>query len=298
MASSGSVRSLAQADVEVSDYADAVNELDELHFSLEEQVVEEPVPLTRKKTLPPTPGAFTTSMIPTGALPPPTPFAPLGRPMGRDTPPPVEMEPVLLLEKRKADGRAQTRGRARRLPAEDTQKNVLHLLAQPKRGRTMSETPVPHNLRIASIADVSSHLATAKTLREVAELCVAFMATRFDRVVIADARDGVPHVLASSGIVDPRGFAPAVMRSPGVQEMLVRRDAYYGAALTTQDWLAFFRALAGPLPGAVFVATLKREGKPAYVFYGDHRDLALRQDVKDTVVLLREAANAFSAVSS
>jgi hypothetical protein len=83
-----------------------------------------------------------------------------------------------------------------------------------------------------------------------------------------------------------------------VQEMLVRRDAYYGAALTTPDWLALFRSLGGPLPGAVFVATLKRDGKPAFIFYGDHRDLALRQDVKDTFVLLREAANAFSAVSS
>jgi serine/threonine-protein kinase len=278
VASTGNVRSLAEADQELEGYADAVNELDELHFKLEEQL-EEPVPLTRKKTLPPTAGIFTTGMIPTGALPPP----------GKPTPPPVELEPVLLLEKRK-DTLPPTAGP----PPEDTQKAILHLLTAHKR----TQTPVPANLRITSIADVSSHLATAKTLREVAELCVAFLATRFDRVVVADGRETVPQVLASSGVADPRGFPAAVMRSPGVQEMLVRRDAYYGAALTTPDWLSFFRALGGPLPGAVFVATLKRDGKPAFVFYGDHRDLALRQDVKDTVVLLREAANAFSAVSS
>ena len=41
----------------------------------------------------------------------------------------------------------------------------------------------------------------------------------------------------------------------------------------------------------------KRDGKPAFLFYGDHRDQTLRADVKDAVVLLREAANAFSLVS-
>ena len=58
-----------------------------------------------------------------------------------------------------------------------------------------------------------------------------------------------------------------------------------------------YRSRAYPKwPGALFVATLKRDGKPAFLFYGDHKDLGLRQDVKDTVVLLREAANAFTTV--
>ena len=268
VASSGSVNRLAQADTELSGYADAVNELDELHFRLEESR-DEPVPLTTRKSIPPTPpSAFTTGMIGSGELPPP--------------------EPVMLLSKKKELTAPPA--------AHDTQNEALHLLVQPKRGTGMTQTPVPANLRITSIADVSSHLATAKTAREVAELCVAFLATRFDRVVIADLRDQAPQVLATSGLVDPRAFPAAVIRGQGMQEMLVRRDAYYGAAMSSPDWLGYFRALGGSLPGALFVATLKRDGKPAFLFYGDHKDLGLRQDVKDTVVLLREAANAFTTV--
>ncbi len=292
VASGGNVSRLAQADVEISGFADAVNELDELRFALEDEVATgEPVMLTRRKSQPPMPGvAFTTSMIPTGALPPPTPPPPKTQDE-MPAPAPVEAEPVLLLDKKKPPAVATAA-----LPAEDTQKSALHLLVTHKRG--MTQTPVPANLRIASIADVSSHLATAKTVREVAELCVAFLATRFDRAVVADMRDALPQMLASSGLVDPGGFPAAVLRSQGLREMLLRRDAYYGAALSTPDWLGFFRALGGAMPGALFVATLKRDGRPAFLFYGDHRDLALRPDVKDTVVLLREAANAFGAVAA
>jgi hypothetical protein len=279
VASGGTVNKLAQADREIETYADAVNELDELRFKLEEESAEEPVPLTTRKTNPPTPlTVFTTAMIPTGELPPPT----------RPSPAPVDVEPLMLLEQRKEPSQSQ--------PPEDTQKDALHLLVQPKRGG-QTDTPVPRNLRIASIAEVSSHLATAKTAREVAELCVAFLATRFDRVVVADARESAPRILASSGVVDKNGFAAAVMNGSGMQEMLKRRDAYYGGAAGTADWLAFFRQLGGAVPGAIFVATLKLDGRPAFLFYGDHRDLGLRQDVKDTVVLLREAANAFSTVA-
>jgi hypothetical protein len=171
-------------------------------------------------------------------------------------------------------------------PANDTHEAALHLLTSPKRVRS-------GNLRIASIAEASSHLATAKTAREVAELCVAFLATRFDRAVVGDTRG--PLLLASAGVAEPPTFFSAVGTCSGMQDMLVRRDAYYGGALASPDWLSFFRTLGGALPGAMFVATLKREGAPAYLFYGDHRDPHLRSDVRDAVVLLREAARAFSA---
>jgi hypothetical protein len=148
----------------------------------------------------------------------------------------------------------------------------------------MVETPVPQRRTIASVAEVSQLLAEARTARDVGELCVAFLSTRFDRTFVIDMRSGAPQVLASTGVNDPGGVPGAVVRCQSLGEMLLRKDAYYGAAIASPDWLALFRTLGGSLPGAVFVGALKR----------DHRDMNLHPEVKDTVVLMREAASAFS----
>jgi hypothetical protein len=182
-------------------------------------------------------------------------------------------------------------------PPEDTSATALHLLKNPSRKAQITQTPAPARVTIASVAEVSTHMASAKTSREVAELAVAFLATRFDRTFVVDMRGGTPQVLASLGIADLGGIPGAVLRCQSLQEMLLRKDAYYGPAIASPDWLSFFRTLSGSLPGAVFVGALKREGAAAFFFYGDHRDMALRQDVKDTVTLMREAAGAFSSVS-
>jgi serine/threonine protein kinase len=301
--STGSLGRRAGADVELEGFAAAVSELDDFNFSsLDEEAAEpppEPVPLTRRKTgasmpavgMPPPGGPpseneiFTTAMIPFEM---PSPGAQ-----------PKPEEPVLLVRKKTLPPMPAV-PIAAAPPPEDTQKAALHLLTQKKPRPVVLEraaTPAPANLRISSIAEVSSHLAKATTSREVAELCAAFLATRFDRAAIVDLRDRGPQLLASTGIVDAAGFPGAVLRCAGLRDMLGRKDAYYGPGLSTPDWLGFFRALGSYLPGAMFVATLKREGTPAFLFYGDHRDVALRQEVRDTVVLLREAATAFGAVA-
>ena len=55
-------------------------------------------------------------------------------------------------------------------------------------------------------------MAQAKTSREVAELAIAFLATRFDRTFVVDMRGGTPQVLASQGIPDLGGIPGAVLR--------------------------------------------------------------------------------------
>jgi len=79
-------------------------------------------------------------------------------------------------------------------------------------------------------------------------------------------------------------------------ELAARREAYYGPAMMGPDWMPWFGALGGSAPGAMFVGGLQCEGRPAFVFYADQKDITLRPMVKDTVVLLREAAAALSLV--
>jgi hypothetical protein len=248
--------------------------LDELDFKLE-SVNEEPMLLTRRKTgLPPQNESVVLAI---GSMPPPE-------------------EPVLLSASQKKPAPTPHPSAP---PAADTSDAALHLLKQvkPAKRPQIVQTPTPARLTIHSIAEVASHMAQAKTAREVAELAVAFLATRFDRTFVVDMRGGTPQVLASLSIPDVGGIPGAVIRCQSLREMLLRKDAYYGPAIASPDWLGFFRTLSGSLPGAVFVGALKREGAAAFFFYGDHRDMTLRPDVKDTVTLMREAAGAFSSVS-
>jgi serine/threonine protein kinase len=155
--------------------------------------------------------------------------------------------------------------------------------------------------RIDSVAQVAGWLSTAKTTREVGELCAAFLSTRFDRVLIMDLRQPLPVTMAQVHMGGRSGLSlPAVVHalqgSRAVAELAGRREAYYGPAVTDPDWLSWFGALGGPVPGAMFVGGLGREGRAAFLFYADHKDATLRPMVKDTVILLREAAAALSAL--
>jgi hypothetical protein len=252
----------AASDDGLRGYTETLAALDELNFEVEHQA-EEPIMLTRRKAMPPVSGV--SMMIDKKPMPAPGP-APMPEPPGR--------EPTSQ-------------------PPQPTQSDVMHLLDR-KKAKSSGETPLPQRVRISSVAEVSTHMANARTVRDVAELAVAFLATRFDRTFVVDFRTGVAAVQASLGINDIGGVPGAVARCQSLQEMLLRRDAYYGPAIASPDWLAFFRTLGGSLPGAVFVGALKREGRAAFFFYGDHRDLALKPDVKDAVVLMREAAAALS----
>lgn len=157
-------------------------------------------------------------------------------------------------------------------------------------------------VRIESLAQVSGWLSTAKTARSVGELCCAFLASRFDRVLVADLRHHAPIVLASTQLgregqgVAPPAVVHALQTAPMLLELAGRREAYYGPAMTTPEWMQWFGSIGGSVPGAMFVGGLGRAGQAAFLFYADHRDITLRPMVKDTVVLLREAAAALSVI--
>jgi serine/threonine-protein kinase len=148
--------------------------------------------------------------------------------------------------------------------------------------------------RIESVAVAAGWLGTARTVRAVGELCAAFFASRFERVVVLDVRSDAPVVLARAGLSIGIDVGAAAAQHPGLWALGERREATYGPSLDDDDWTRWYSALGGPAPGAHFIAGLQREGALAFVFYADHRDVALRPSVKDTSVLLREAAAALS----
>jgi serine/threonine protein kinase len=155
--------------------------------------------------------------------------------------------------------------------------------------------------RIESVAQVAGWLSTARTTREVGELCCAFLQTRFDRVLIMDLRAALPMTMAQASMGGKNGpsipaIVNALQSTRAVAEMAGRREAYYGPAVSGPEWMTWFGALGGTVPGAMFVGGLGREGKAAFLFYADHKEAALRPMVKDTVILLREAAAALSSI--
>ncbi len=173
-------------------------------------------------------------------------------------------------------------------------------LTHPRRPSTRSLPPSLPPTRIESVAQVAAWLAVAKTAREVGELCSAFLVTRFDRAMVVDLRVELPVVLATAGFTSPPSTPQVIVSlhtDAVVRDLAGRREAYYGPALTGPAWHRWFTALGGHAPGALFVGGLGREGTPAFIFYADHRDGALRPQVKDTVILLREAATVLSTIS-
>ncbi len=169
-----------------------------------------------------------------------------------------------------------------------------------RRSSTRPPSPSTPPTRIESVAQVAAWLAVAKTAREVGELCSAFLVTRFDRAMVVDVRGELPVVLANAGFMSPPSMPQVIVSlhtDAVVRDLAGRREAYYGPALTGPAWHRWFTALGGMAPGALFVGGLGREGTPAFIFYADHRDGALRPQVKDTVILLREAATVLSAIS-
>ena len=173
-----------------------------------------------------------------------------------------------------------------------------------KSGQTTEEllrgenVPAPPPV-IESVAQVAGWLSMARSPRAVAELCSAFLASRFDRALVVDLRGPQPTVLAQHGVPTAMTTPTAIQLALGsgpVLELAGRREAYYGPAMAGADWMTWFGAVGGPVPGAMFVGGLGREGSTAFLFYADHKDRVLRPAVKDTVVLLREAAAALSTI--
>ncbi len=150
--------------------------------------------------------------------------------------------------------------------------------------------------RLDSVAATVTWLATAKTARSVGELCVAFLASRFDRVVVVDVRSTEPIALGWVGVGTLDDLSWAVGGHADLHTLSERRDAYYGPALATEGWRSWYATLGGSVPGAMFVGGLNSDGMTSFVVYADHRETSLRPGIKDVVVVLKEAAAALSLI--
>jgi serine/threonine-protein kinase len=242
-----------------------------------EPVSEQPLLLTRRKG---------TSLVPAAAAPAAVPAAVVA-PAPASTKPTAEPAPAVLPPTfRSLSTRFPTEEFLRLSPdAQEASLDALH-------DSTANGIPA----RIDSVAEVAGWLGTAKTTRAVGELCTAFLASRFERALVVDVRAAVPVPLGRAGFAAPADLPGLVATTAGLPALAGRRDAYYGPSISSVDWMRWYGALGGAVPGAMFVAGLQSDGQLAFVFYADHRDVALRTDVKDTVVLLREAAGALSTL--
>jgi hypothetical protein len=156
---------------------------------------------------------------------------------------------------------------------------------------TRKRTSSPH--RVSSIAEAATLLANARSPREVADVAVQFLLTRFARAFVVDLRELPVQILAAGGFVVAERFALVVGGNNTLRQIVVRREAFFGAPPLTPDWLALGNALGGS--GAlVFVGGLVADGAPSWLFYADSLDATPTGDVKDLLVLLREAAGALS----
>jgi serine/threonine protein kinase len=265
---------------------------DDLHFAVD---LGEPMPLLRKKVPAPSarpPVASEPVLLTrrkTGAF-----FAPPTSATSATSPnPPMSAPPVATAAP--AWSRTDDFLRASFAEAPNTAPDAV---IEPVTGHERMASPrVPP--RIESVAQVAGWLAAARTVREVGELCSAFLVTRFDRALVVDIRGEAPILLGTAGFAVPPSpgiVAAALQHDAVVRDLAGRREAYYGPAPAGPAWLRWFAALGGVAPGALFVGGLGREGTPAFVFYADHKDGALRPRVKDTVILLREAAGALSTI--
>jgi serine/threonine protein kinase len=273
---------------------------DDLHFAVE---LGEPTPLLRKKApsspsrpAPTSEPVLLTRKKPASLLAPPSPSSPSATSSSpsatSSSPSATSSSPSVATSAPAARHRTDDFLRASFADAPTTSPDALA-----DDDDRMAPPHVP--ARIDSVAQVAGWLAAARTVREVGELCSAFLVTRFDRALVVDVRGETPILLAAAGFAvppSPVAVAVALQNDAVVRDLAGRREAYYGPALTGPAWLRWFAALGGPVPGALFVGGLGREGTPAFVFYADHKDGALRPRVKDTVILLREAAGALSTI--
>lgn len=263
---------------------------DDFNFAVE---MGEPMPLLRKKGQPVSSSGeplLLTRKKPSAVLAPPTSPVPT-----LPSPSPMAAEMTTT-----ASAKHQTEDFLR--ASIDTHKTLPEVSGRGDDGGADDDRMAPPHVspRIDSVAQVAGWLATARTASEVGELSAAFLASRFDRAMVVDLRHATPIILATAGFAAPPStlaVLEGLQQTTAVRDLAGRREAYYGPALTGPDWLAFFGALGGPVPGALFVGGLGRDGTAAFLFYGDHRDTTLRPRVKDTVILLREAAGALSTIA-
>ncbi len=289
-------------DSDLQGFANAASALgsDDMHFAIEEG---EPLPLLKKKAPAPAPSA-TSEEPPVLLLQKKKPTASTSLQALQAQMTPVSGTPSAASlappSTSSAPSFAMAAPVAAPLPRAPTEDFLRPALEAAQRAPDPSPTPRAPG-KIESLAQVAGWLSTARTARTVGELCCAFLVTRFDRALVIDVRAAIPMVLGSATSLGATLAVPPIVHalpeSRGLIELASRREAYYGPALHGPDWMPWFGSLGGgSAPGAMFVGGLQRDGKPAFLFYADHKDITLRPMVKDTVVLLREAAAALSLI--
>ncbi len=267
----------------------AVPSLDseEIRFALAEDEV--PVPLTRRKSIAPSAAAIepvllTQKKASSTSAPAPSTQPTTAAPHASTEDDEARTEPDL-----------QAPPSLQRRPTEDFMRlSSAEQDAQIAALQEAAAAGIP--ARIESVSVAAQWLGSARTPRAVGELCVAFLASRFERVVVVDVRNDVPVVLARAGLATGVDLTKAMRDHPGLRAYGAEREAYYGPALDGPDWSRWYSALGGVVPGASFIAGLRSDEALAFVFYADHRENGLRPAVNDTVVLLREAAAALSSL--
>jgi predicted Ser/Thr protein kinase len=172
------------------------------------------------------------------------------------------------------------------------------------RRKTISTIPALVSTAPTDKAGLIAAIGHSKSRRDVGELAVAYLTRTFERAFVVDASTTHAAVLHSN-------FAPTVQQevlasllsSKTLMRAAGGQDAYYGPPLLPDDVESdvadadatrrFFRALS-PVPGAMFLGGLTRQGTTPFIFYADQRDPVLKSDARDSVSLLRAAAKAFS----
>jgi hypothetical protein len=272
--------------------------------------IAEPLPLTKKKAPPPTTTQEQPLLLTQKKPPPPAVSSPpamaTSSTSSTSSPaaPSMTSAPLPLVLLAPPPGRVVDDPRgdsAARQPTEDFLRvpDTLPEVAAPafRSAGTLDDAgAAPRPVAIASIAEVAGWLGTARTTRAVGELCAAFLVSRFDRAAVLDLRAEGPVVLGLAGFSSTAQLVHGVRGATDLCAYAARREAYYGPSIAGPDWMHWYGALGGIVPGAMFIAGLQSEGRLAFLFYADHKDVTLRANVKDTVVLLREAAGALSLV--
>ena len=182
-------------------------------------------------------------------------------------------------------------------PAEDDE--PIELVAR-KRDPTRPAAAPPLAVRpkvVTSIAEAATLLGSARDARDVAAACVAFLASRFDRVLVVDVREA-PRLLGATGAPALADLGALLGAAQGLLADASSGRIVYGPARSGGGWEAWHARLSGRPPGGVLVGALSLDGLPALLVYADHDRRDLYTDLKDVARLLREAAASLGVVSS
>jgi len=202
------------------------------------------------------------------------------------------VEPIELLTRRKgaAHQGAPLTPEAQSAPApNDTSDAAVMLLTRVKVPKPAAERRVIH-----SIAEVSTSLAEARSVEEVARLTVDYLRGRFTRAAVLDMRERPLRVLDVFGTHDAVEVEAAFERATRLEETVAGGEAYYGRPKVGDDWAALHQQVGGTLPGGVLLAALRRNKRPALLIYADHDAPTLMTDLSEPARLLKEIAAALT----